>query len=118
MKMLVLQILFYMLSVFLTGTLAAGGSSDTRDRLSDSGNMNENFYHSDIHRLFSDLFADYFKDIRPVHSQEEIVHIRFEIALFNVLELVSATPASIWYIYPKEVGIINRSLIRIESIIL
>lgn len=49
----------------------------------------ETYYHSDQHKLFVDLFKDYVKDIRPVHSHDEIITIQFEIALFNVLELVS-----------------------------
>ena len=49
----------------------------------------EKFFHSDQHKLFTDLFRDYVKDIRPVHSHAEKINIKFEIALFNVLSLVS-----------------------------
>lgn len=45
---------------------------------------------SDQHKLYRDLFRDYNKHIRPVEHHDDIVTVHFEVALFNVLSLVSS----------------------------
>lgn len=45
---------------------------------------------SDQHKLYKDLFRDYNKHIRPVEHHDDIIVVHFEVALFNVLELVGA----------------------------
>lgn len=44
---------------------------------------------SDQHLLYNDMFKNYNKHIRPILSHDDVMTIHFEIALFNVLTLVS-----------------------------
>lgn len=48
-------------------------------------------HFSEQYKLFDDLFNKfkYIKQVRPILDNEEVINIKFEIALFNVLELVS-----------------------------
>lgn len=76
------------LTMTIICSLGIGAGMESESNVSESATQ-KTFYHSDIHKLFSDLFRDYLKDIRPVHSHLDIINIRFELALFNVLALVS-----------------------------
>ena len=46
---------------------------------------------SDQQLLYNDLFREYNKHIRPVVHHDEIIIVHFEVALFNVLSLVSGS---------------------------
>jgi hypothetical protein len=72
------------LSLILTGITERGDASDHPF----TGSA-EKLFKSDQNILFQDLFRNYNKEIRPVLSHDQVIEINFEIALFNVLELVS-----------------------------